>query len=326
MKKLSLKTYFKILVATLALVGLAQVDSAFASNCSPAPGGDETITASCSFAKTVDGVDNGNVVLNSGDLTINSNQTFVFNPGFSIIKASGARIIKGTGAVIKKTYIWETGTVNSYPTTSQVQVAQDTSPGAGYVRRYQLTSQFCQTGSCPTACGQPASTQPNGADGSGTCITQSCAATAPCYTQGYYYAQGYYYTQGYYQRYYYTQGYYYAQGYYYTQGYYYAQGYYYTQGYYQGYYYTQGYYQGYYYTQGYYYAQGYYYTQGYYYAQGYYYTQGYYYGQGYYYTQGYYYGQGYYQGFYYAEGYYYTQGYYYGQGYYFYSESGYFGI
>jgi hypothetical protein len=94
-----------------------------------ASGADCTISA-------VDGVDNGNATIDGFTLTLNS--TFVINPAQSISVTTGAIAI-GIGGSIQQTYLWEAdGDADTYPASTQV--AQDTSPGASYLRRYQWTN------------------------------------------------------------------------------------------------------------------------------------------------------------------------------------------
>src|SRR3989344_3863557 len=118
-------------------------DKAYAAACSSIPaGGDYTVSSSCNFSGTVDGVDNGNLTINNGTtLTINAGQTVVWNSGKSIT-VNGSIIINSTGQ-LKKTNLWITdANSDTYP-ASTTQVAQDNAPANG--RRRNLMSSVSST-------------------------------------------------------------------------------------------------------------------------------------------------------------------------------------
>jgi hypothetical protein len=109
--------------------------------CADVPiGGGYTVTASCSFPKPIDGVDNGGIIINSDTtLTINAGQTIVWSPGFSVVVDGTIAINKGGGAQLRKTYLWMIDAdSDNYPTTT-TQYAQDTAPTNGR-RRYLMNS------------------------------------------------------------------------------------------------------------------------------------------------------------------------------------------
>ena len=107
------------------------------SSCSPNLGGNHTVTTSCAFSGTVNGVDNGNLTINSGQtLTINANQTIAWNPGFSVINNGSISINKVPGnAQLRKTFLWMTDTDQDRYPASLTQIAQDTAPANGRRRR-----------------------------------------------------------------------------------------------------------------------------------------------------------------------------------------------
>ena len=109
------------------------------AQCDAVPaGGDYTATTSCAFSGTVDGVDNGNITINSGvTLTINAGQTIVWGPGKSLI-INGSIAINSTGQ-LRQTRLWLTDAdVDNYPATT-TQVAADTNPG-GQVNRSSVAN------------------------------------------------------------------------------------------------------------------------------------------------------------------------------------------
>jgi len=137
---------FKPLILTTLLVILSFFISqeAQATACADIPlSGNYTVTSSCVFAGTVNGVELGNLTVASGTtLTINSGQTVVWNPGSSIFIEEGGSIAinKGLpGGQIRKTYLWLTDADNDgYPSTS-TQIAQNTQP-ANAQRRKDFTN------------------------------------------------------------------------------------------------------------------------------------------------------------------------------------------
>jgi hypothetical protein len=109
----------------------------------------DLVIKSCTFSKSVDGVENGNLTIPSGaTLTINANQTIVWNSGYSVIINGSIAINKEGGAQLRKTKIWLADVDNDgYPATT-TSVAQDNQP-AGWQRRSdtRFTSKFTYTAS-----------------------------------------------------------------------------------------------------------------------------------------------------------------------------------
>jgi hypothetical protein len=137
------------------------------ANCSPPPGGNHTVTYNCSFSGSVNGVDNGNLTINSGvTLTINAGQTIVFNPGKSVI-VNGTIAMSASGAQIKKTYLWILDADNDgYAPNATSQLGQDTQP-TNYQRRYtRLGTNDCYDSNANARPGQTSYFASNRGDGS----------------------------------------------------------------------------------------------------------------------------------------------------------------
>lgn len=170
-------------------------DKAYAAACSSIPaGGDYTVSSSCNFSGTVDGVDNGNLTINNGTtLTINAGQTVVWNSGKSIT-VNGSIIINSTGQ-LKKTNLWMTDADSDNYPASTTQVAQDNAPANG--RRRNLMSSVSST-DCNDSDStlQPTRTYYTDADADGygasagsECQTISTWGNSACTTAGSAYAK-----------------------------------------------------------------------------------------------------------------------------------------
>lgn len=114
-------------------------DWTLTSGCSPPVSGNLTIAASCAFPETVDGVDAGNITINSSvTLTINASQTVVFNSAQSIT-VNGSTAVNSTGQV-RQTNLWMVDSdADGWP-ASATQTGQDSTPGGTYRRRNLLNS------------------------------------------------------------------------------------------------------------------------------------------------------------------------------------------
>ena len=107
--------------------------------CSPPPGGDWALDGNCNV-NGVNGVDNGNLVVNnpSYTLTIQPGAKFAWNSGKSIV-VSGGNIALADGAVVQQTNLWMTDEdADGVPSTT-AQVAQDAQPASAR-RRMQMTT------------------------------------------------------------------------------------------------------------------------------------------------------------------------------------------
>ncbi len=139
--------------------------------CGISNSGDWISTENCVIS-SVDGVDNGNVTIAAGH-TLTINADFVFNPG-KILAINGALAI-GSGATIKKTYLWQIDADNDGYAANSVQYASDTAP-AGARRRSIL-----QTASYDCA-DNNASIYPGVTTDVGSC--SSCSYSSTCSNSG----------------------------------------------------------------------------------------------------------------------------------------------
>ncbi len=136
------KTYHTTFTAVNSKGKSNSITLAWSDPCSPPMGGDWTLDGNCTITSTT-GVDNGNFTVASPyTLTISDDGLFVFNKGKKMIMRGGTiTIIKGgRGHHIKKTNLWMKDSDGDLYGDQAIigQVAQDNSPGAGYVRRYTL--------------------------------------------------------------------------------------------------------------------------------------------------------------------------------------------
>jgi len=134
--------YSITICAMFAAVVFAAHDARAACGSVPA-GGSYTVSSSCTFVGSVNGVDNGGITINSSvTLTINANETVVWGPGFSLVN-NGTIVMDTGGAKLQKTRIWMQDNDNSnagdgYP-DSATQTAQTSTPGTGFRNRADLT-------------------------------------------------------------------------------------------------------------------------------------------------------------------------------------------
>jgi len=139
-----MKKYLILIVFFLfAIFFLLKAISANAASCPSVPvGGDYTVATSCTFAYNVDGVDNGNLTIDSGvTLTINAGYTVVWNPGKSVIVNGSIAINKGSpGGQLRKGYIYAADIDSDGYYAGFVFRVTDTSPGGLSTRRKNLAS------------------------------------------------------------------------------------------------------------------------------------------------------------------------------------------
>src|SRR3990170_3560431 len=98
--------YLLIFVSIVFFAVLFAPDSASAACAGVAASGTYTVSASCTFGEAVHGVEEGNLVINNGQtLTIGTNETVVWNSGFSVT-VDGSIMKSASGATLKKTNVW----------------------------------------------------------------------------------------------------------------------------------------------------------------------------------------------------------------------------
>lgn len=122
------------------------VPRVYAVNCSSVPiSGNYTVSSSCEFANTVDGVDTGTGGSNTASITVNSGVTLTISAGqtvaFGSLTPTGSIVITktGGGGTLRKIPLWMTDAdADNYP-SSTTQVAQSTTPTNGR-RRNLMTS------------------------------------------------------------------------------------------------------------------------------------------------------------------------------------------
>lgn len=150
------------------------------------------ITGSCSFSRTIDGVDAGSGDTNTAALTI-QNSVLTITPGQKI--ASGTFVLgeggsialpaDGSGAIIPDQPLYIKGGFYdpNYPSNQNLSLTQ---VDGSYLRASAITSQYCKPyQACPTSCGQPATTRAGNSSGQtvdalGNCLYRTCPATSPC--------------------------------------------------------------------------------------------------------------------------------------------------
>ena len=104
--KLNSIIFFAVFAVVLLMTVVFWSSKVEASCTSPSSTGNYMVSTNCAFSQTVNGVEKGNLTVNSGTtLTINANQTIVFNSGYSIV-VNGSISISNTSAQIKKTKLW----------------------------------------------------------------------------------------------------------------------------------------------------------------------------------------------------------------------------
>lgn len=115
-----------------------------AVSCSSVPiSGNYTVSSSCEFSGTVDGVDAGSGTTNTATITVNSGQTLTISASQTVvfggsITINGSISIVNTGQ-IRQTTLWMTDAdTDNYP-SSTTQTAQATAPTSGR-RRNLMTS------------------------------------------------------------------------------------------------------------------------------------------------------------------------------------------
>ena len=133
--KLNSIIFFAVFAVVLLMTVVFWSSKVEASCTSPSSTGNYMISTNCAFSQSVNGVEKGNLTVNSGTtLTINANQTVVFNSGYSVI-VNGSISISDTSAQLKETNLWmEDKDTDGWP-ASTVQQYGNTSPGTGWGSR-----------------------------------------------------------------------------------------------------------------------------------------------------------------------------------------------
>lgn len=140
-------TYRTIYFFLTFLLLLIFVPKAHAISCSPDPGGGYTISSSCTFPYTVDGVESGDMVINPGaTLTINAGQTVVYNPG-NKLTINGAMAISSTGKAYQGFIYVKDADADGYPDDNTSYSLTQTD--GTWLRRYTMTS--LSSSDCDTA-------------------------------------------------------------------------------------------------------------------------------------------------------------------------------
>ena len=103
----SFKTYHTVFTARSQTANENSVTIAWTDPCSPPLGGGWTLDSNC-IMSGVNGVDNGNLIIDSGyTMTLASGSTWAFNPGYSInFGPSGGTIALGTNSSLQSAYVW----------------------------------------------------------------------------------------------------------------------------------------------------------------------------------------------------------------------------
>ena len=117
------------------------------ASCGSVPvSGNYTVSASCAFAGTVDGVDAGSGTSNTANIIINSSQTLTVNAGQTVvfggsITVNGAIAISATGK-LQQGPLWMTdANADGYPANT-TQISQATQPTNGRRRNLMIPSPY----------------------------------------------------------------------------------------------------------------------------------------------------------------------------------------
>ena len=169
-----------ISITVLVVLGGLGADSAFAQNCTEVEGNtSQTISSDCSFSGSVNGADGGDLVVDVGStLTINANQTIVFNLGRSLV-VNGTIAISTTNAQIRKSYLWMTDVDGDSWPASLTQEVADTRPSATRARKntiVSLTTTDCDDNvySTSNSCGVIVCSSDSACNDGNSCTTDTC--------------------------------------------------------------------------------------------------------------------------------------------------------
>ncbi len=135
------KTLFFIILS-ITFIFFIESGLALAASCAGVlPGGDYDVAANCTFAYTVDGVDEGNLTIKSGyTLTINAGQTVAWNQNYTVtIEKPAANIAINVNGTLKKTNLWMVDADSDNYPAATTQYTDDNKP-ANARRRHDMTT------------------------------------------------------------------------------------------------------------------------------------------------------------------------------------------
>lgn len=112
-----------------------EITIAWTDPCGIQNGGDWMMTSDCTISET-DGVDNGDVTIQSGTLTLNA--PFIFNAGKTLTLSGGSILFNGSSE-IRKDKLWQIDADNDGVPANSTMFVQDSAPTNGK-RRYLLTT------------------------------------------------------------------------------------------------------------------------------------------------------------------------------------------
>ncbi len=135
------KTYHTTFVAENEIGETSQVTLTWTDPCYPPAGGNWIIYGSCNTGvNAIVGADNGNISFNgSYTMQVEAGSKLVRNSGFSLTVGPGTLVVNNTAQILETNLWMYDGDSDNYP-NSTTQYAQDTSPGAGYRRRYLMST------------------------------------------------------------------------------------------------------------------------------------------------------------------------------------------
>lgn len=149
-----------ISISVVAILYLLNTPRVFAAACSGVPiSGNYTVSSSCEFSGTDNGVDAGTGTSNTANITINSSQTLTISAGQTVafggsITINGSLSIVNTGQ-IRQLPLWMTDADSDNYPSSTTQIVQSTQPTNG--RRRNLMTSITNTDCSDSVSGNCAS-------------------------------------------------------------------------------------------------------------------------------------------------------------------------
>lgn len=140
----------KILIAIICITEIISgsfilTTPIFSASCASVPiSGNYTVSTSCTFANTVDGVDHGSGTTNDAVLTIGTGATLTVNNGQTIgygsmVKQGTGSVVRTSGGTLKKMPIWMTDADSDNYPASTTEAIQATQPANGRRRNVMTT-------------------------------------------------------------------------------------------------------------------------------------------------------------------------------------------